>query len=327
MSEKNKINDLMSVQNNNVVDNKLFNKDFDDETCVVDLNKNCPFDNNPFHENRGGCFLNNNNFHVYNNTSISRESDGSFYFTHINSVRHNYKAEVCLNNIKGRLITSLPNFETIESFLTDTVRFKKLLIILLESGEQIKIKKEKYPMVKNLCDCIIEKSVNNTVFFLRLVLFTQDKKVYYRSWKQSFVHWLKIYCDINNENISKRNNRNRNQCKIGDFTVKKEIVHVNCNIKNSNMCPHLKSFIHNNESFDYSNACEHVRKYMQKNSIPIPGGYECLLYTHSNELVHAFNNIYGRYDKLHAICCCPDICISDLWFKEFKKMLQYLTVD
>lgn len=281
--------------------------------------KICTLNENVFHKSNGGCFVS-GNVHVYKEISISRNENGSFYFNNFYQFEK-YAGYSRLNSIKGMLTTNLPEqYIPMENVFQKSGSFIKMIKYLLDLGDRIYNSLEVYPCVKTLLDFVLDTTnTENQVFFLRLVLFTNEEKKYFIAWKYAFIELLRIFYELNATTLDKKNIRNKNQCRGIDYTRKKEVIYINC-AASVNNCPHLKNFQEDQKNFNMEQACYHVRTFLINTT---DFSHTCKLYSLKNKEVLAFNNIFMRYQKLHAVCCTPDVCITPLWFEEFKKMINY----
>lgn len=290
----------------------------DEETTTIC----CPLPQTTFHQSSRGCYMLTNGKHVYSDISITRRPDGSFFFLNISLVEKMYKAISRPNSTKGALVTPMPmTYGPMYSVMNNPESFKILVNYLLDLGDVIFTKTKFYPCVKEMFDFVVRRDLSNTIHFMRLVLFVNKPHEYYKAWKYAFVNLLQTFAETGYP-LHIHNTRNTLGCTAADLEKKRGVVYVQCLVKLAESCPNLIAYKKDDKNFDFGQACIHVRKYIGRTKERPT--HVCMLYSLDKTKIRAFNTLFGRQTKLHAICCCPDASLTKLWFREFRKMLgQY----
>ena len=247
------------------------------------------------------------------------------------------------NQLNGKIITIgfagfknvVENVKSLDQIL-NTNNFKKIMLDLFSRYfTTIYITEEQkiyFMHPKNYLDLFVR---NGEWFWFRPVNFKANVVSCLQIWRQNVIRAIEITkYDENNEPSTNKKTRNIKNCNLTAL-LRRPPSHMRCQQSHQN-CQHIVNFDKNIENF-LTYVREDLRKEKKENKLICIHSltwdleetkesalvemldFQCLLNVNENFFLK-LSKIFGRFDSLHGILCCPEILINE----KFKFSLEGL---
>lgn len=296
--------------------------------------------------------------HVFNSTRVSRMKCGKPY--HNTKNIHNIQVEYELNSssglvkVGGSFNNDFGNITTIDKHIT-IENFIPLMQQLINTYDDQN--DEPIMHFKNFFDIYLTKSLNGNfnIHWFRPTYFTFDKIDMYDGFRHNIILLMEILankqlpCPPPAKALC-RSSRNAKFCKLRNF-LKRPPIHIRCgqyrikkkqdneDVDAAGSCRHMMKFkkLSGQDSSSSSSSLNDFCKILKEEPQVICNNVLLeLCNTHGEEVIAqaidfkckiseritvVCNQVFGRFEGLHSIICCPESLINENYIESLRKLL------